>query len=363
MAAADQSSRAGASKDTRPEPNVDALQAMMRLRAAKQAAAEANAAVVAAERAKEAAEAEVEAYERALGKRPRTEAEQTEAEGPTSSIDEWDYADHRREMTRMINRRAIEIGSKEHERELRTGKDGYLHHARMGLVGAVAYWALGSTALAVTMIVALIVHLKLVQQVRDALPKGERERRAQADEAIADLMEKGLAETKHCRTEQQRQEHGIGLAFIAPARDSGLIRLIGERLHVHWGTRKKREGEERGRPFAFDQAIDRRAEFNKEVALQDVPLQPLDKVQSPHPHPHPHPGPCPHWTRYSRTVTSAFFGRSLATTMTTIRRGRRVSYSSGRAASRPLRSTTACLAAEQAVSGYIYIQCVSSCGG
>ena len=62
MAAADQSSRASASKDTRPEPNVDALQAMMRLRAAKQAAAEANAAVVAAERAKEAAEAEVEAY-------------------------------------------------------------------------------------------------------------------------------------------------------------------------------------------------------------------------------------------------------------------------------------------------------------
>ena len=57
----------------------------MRLNAAKQAAATANAAVVAAERAKEAAEAEVEGYERALGKRPRTETDKTSAEGPGAS--------------------------------------------------------------------------------------------------------------------------------------------------------------------------------------------------------------------------------------------------------------------------------------
>jgi len=152
------------STESRPEPSVDAFHAMMRLQAAKQAAAEANAVVFAAERAKEAAEAEVEAYERALGKRPRTETEQTEAEGPVASTEDWDYADHRREMKRVMNRRVIEIGSNETERELRTGKDGYLHHGRTGLVGAVAYWALGSTALAVTMIVALIVHLKIVDK-------------------------------------------------------------------------------------------------------------------------------------------------------------------------------------------------------
>ena len=176
MAAAAQSTPAsGSSSGTRSEPSVDALQAMMRLNAAKQAAAAANAAVVAAERAREAAEAEVEAYERALGKRPRTETE-TEAEGPTIATDDWDYADHRRETTRVMNRRVIEIGSNETERELRTGKDGYLHHSRTGLVGAVAYWALGSTALAVIMIVALIVHLKVVDKVRAALPEGKRER-------------------------------------------------------------------------------------------------------------------------------------------------------------------------------------------
>ena len=47
----------------------------------------------------------------------------------------------------------------------------------------------------------------------------------------------GLVQTKGCHTEQQRQEHGIGCAFIAPARDSGMIRRIGERLKLHWGAR------------------------------------------------------------------------------------------------------------------------------
>jgi len=60
-------------------------------------------------------------------------------------------------MTRVMNRRDVEISSNDREDllqrglELRTGKDGYLHHARTGLVGAVAYWALGSTAFAIAL--------------------------------------------------------------------------------------------------------------------------------------------------------------------------------------------------------------------
>ena len=76
--AAQAASMAAASK-----PSLDAFQAMMRLDVAKQAAATANAAVVAAERAKEAAEAESEGYERALGKRPRSETDET----ATSTLD------------------------------------------------------------------------------------------------------------------------------------------------------------------------------------------------------------------------------------------------------------------------------------
>ena len=92
--------------------------------------------------------------------------------------------------------------------------------------------------------------------------------------ALYRLCVQGFAETKHCRTEQQRQEHGVGLAFVACARDSGMIARIGRRLKLHWGTRSKKPGEEKGRPFAFDQAIDRRAKFNADVELQSKPLEP-----------------------------------------------------------------------------------------
>ena len=188
LAAAAQSSGGGSSTGTRPaEPDISALQAMMRLEAARARAAAAKMAALAAQKEHEAAEAEVEELKRVLDpKRPRTHT--IEEDGPTLELDGMDLADHRREATRVMNRRTIEIGSKEHERELRTGKDGYLHHGRTGLVGAVAYWALGSTALAVIMIVALIVHLKVVDKVRAALPEGKhasvqaRERWSTAEE-------------------------------------------------------------------------------------------------------------------------------------------------------------------------------------
>ena len=67
------------------------------------------------------------------------------------------------------------------------------------------------------------------------------------------------AEVDNDVTEQQRVEHHILMGGVAPTRGSGLAQLIADRLGLHCGTRKKREGEEKGRPFAFDQAIDRRA--------------------------------------------------------------------------------------------------------
>lgn len=158
----------------------------------------------------------------------------------------------------------------------------------------------------------------------------------------------GLAQTQQCRTEQQRVEHHIGLAFVSPSRylrevwtnresvlpagakvtvelsdasvpgsivpgvgsfsatvengpdqageyivrrssddeqmmvprrllrqhkDGGFIRRIGERLNVHWGTRN-------GRPYAFDQAIDRRRDFDAAAELQTKPLKVGDSVLS-----------------------------------------------------------------------------------
>ena len=86
--------------------------------------------------------------------------------------------------------------------------------------------------------------------------------------------------TKLCRTEEERKAHGTGLAYVAPARDSGMYTRIAQRLNVHWGTRAKKDGEERGRAYAYDGAVDRRAQWNKDVELQKQPLREGEQVLS-----------------------------------------------------------------------------------
>ena len=108
----------------------------------------------------------------------------------------------------------------------------------------------------------------------------EEARLAETNACIVDRLEQGLAETKHCRTEQQRQQYHIGLGFAAPARDSGMIARIGRRLKMHCGARKKGAGEERGRPYAFEKAIDCRERFDSVIVLQAKSLQPGDTVLS-----------------------------------------------------------------------------------
>lgn len=171
---------------------------------------------------------------------------------------------------------------------------GWFKHWRRGVYGALVSWADGSLGVITYMLGYAARHFGVVDQVirylggKTAMTPSEV-RAAEDEKTICDLLEAGFAETQHCRTEQQRVEHHIGLAFVAPVRDSGMIARIGTRLGVHWGTRKKLPGQEKGRPLAFDQAIDRRAVFNAAVKLQRPsgpwrwrrqPLQPGDSVLS-----------------------------------------------------------------------------------
>ena len=95
----------------------------MEMERALKEAATANSTALAAEKVRDAAEAKVEELKRVLDpKRQRTD-EADGGDGPTVISGDWDLADHRREMTRVMNRHAMQIGSKEHERELRTAKD------------------------------------------------------------------------------------------------------------------------------------------------------------------------------------------------------------------------------------------------
>ena len=93
----------------------------------------------------------------------------------------------------------------------RADTDGFLHHTRLGLVGWIAYWCLGDSALAVDIIVALIKTLGLTELVSDALAS-RKQKEAETNAKIVDLLKHALDETKNCRNEQQRFEFHIALA-------------------------------------------------------------------------------------------------------------------------------------------------------
>jgi hypothetical protein len=72
------------------------------------------------------------------------------------SSDDMDLADHRREATRIQNRRSVPLGTRVEVPTPQEGQGGPMEHSRLGLVGWIAYWSLGNCALAVKIIVGLI---------------------------------------------------------------------------------------------------------------------------------------------------------------------------------------------------------------
>jgi len=98
----------------------------MEIEAAKKRAIIANKASLEAEQEKDAAEKELEILKLRLGqKRVRLpDAAEEEDDDGEESVSDWDLADHRLEATRVQNRCAIELGSRENVKELRRGKNG-----------------------------------------------------------------------------------------------------------------------------------------------------------------------------------------------------------------------------------------------
>jgi hypothetical protein len=140
--AADAASAATVNPDT---PNV--LQAMMKLEQAKARAKTANKVALKAEKERDAADKAVEELKRQLQpKRARTDDDAGDAHDLLAEFDNGDLSDHRREETRVQNRRNVQVGSRDNQQKPRTGKDGFLHHARLGLVGWISYWCFGDSA-------------------------------------------------------------------------------------------------------------------------------------------------------------------------------------------------------------------------
>ena len=67
-------------------------------------------------------------------------------------VDEWDLRDFRRTRTRVQNRWNVTLGSLHNQPKPYTGKDGFLIHDRLSLVGWIAYWCNGDSALVVDVV-------------------------------------------------------------------------------------------------------------------------------------------------------------------------------------------------------------------
>jgi hypothetical protein len=121
---------------------------MVQLEQARTRAKAANKLALDAEKEKDAAEQEVQRLQQLLqAKRARTHATTANdhEECDKKSSDDMDLADHRREATRIQNRRSIPLGSRGEVPTPQEGKAGPLEHSRLGLVGWIAYWSLTAT--------------------------------------------------------------------------------------------------------------------------------------------------------------------------------------------------------------------------
>lgn len=115
-------------------------------------------------------------------------------------------------------------------RSMTDGKDGWRHHWRHGMVGAVNYWAAGCRANVVKMLVVLARHeFSVGHEVAEELSRGLDMNSALAEQAIARNVKGAVQGLKpqHGSTEEQRKEYGIVLAaaFGAPSRVRLMLRL------------------------------------------------------------------------------------------------------------------------------------------
>ena len=211
-AAADASTKRPADEAAASLNANDVLMLHRRLKMIQQRAAEGNKAALEAEKERDELHNQIEQIEEQLHpKRARTHDAAGDAHEMLAEVENWDLRDHRQQATRVQNRRNVQLGSRQNQAKPRAGTDGFLHHTRLGLVGWIAYWCLGDSALAVDIIVALIKTLGLTELVSDALAS-RKQKEAETNAKIVDLFKEALDEIKNCRTEQQRVEFHIALA-------------------------------------------------------------------------------------------------------------------------------------------------------
>ena len=173
-----------------------ATEGMLRMQEARQRVLQLEADEAAAVAARKAADEEITALERQyFPKKQRAAAD----EEPATHYSVWTPRTWLREETQVRGRRALALGTYQNALAPRTGKSGFLEHARHGLIGCVLYWAGGVLKIATAMVLLLIKRLGLTERVRSALYSKEL-RDAQTEHAICELLEQVTHTHTHTHT-------------------------------------------------------------------------------------------------------------------------------------------------------------------
>ena len=183
-------------------------------------------------------------------------------------------------------RRAKPIDNETADVELKRGEQGFLHHYRRGLLGAVQSWAQGCKKAVIHIVMAVIGDqhgFGIESEVRERLA-GSALKQAATDAYIVDRLAGAVDVFKKCATEEARQSLHIVLGAVAPevvtghaARRTGMARAVWGRLRVRRGRRMRTKEQEAagelGRPFASMQATLKRQVFDAKVKAAKEPLQ------------------------------------------------------------------------------------------
>ena len=178
-------------------------------------------------------------------------------------VEAWSLVTFKKMEGEVGKKRRVPVRAGTEAPKPRKGRFGAMHHDRMGLVGALQYWARGSKSNAECLVLKLIRHFDVGDAVRAELFQKVR-REAETDKVIVDRLVEALDVLKGCQTEQQRLDYALALSLVAPVpaeeRDqSGHERRVAARLRV---MRRRCAGRKAKRQYAFQKAIQRRAKFD-----------------------------------------------------------------------------------------------------
>jgi hypothetical protein len=96
----------------------------------------ANKTVLETEKSRDEFHNQIEQIEQRLHpKREHTHITAGDAHEILPEVENWDLRDHRQQVTRVQNRRNVQLGSRDNLQKPHTGKDGFLYHTRLGLIG------------------------------------------------------------------------------------------------------------------------------------------------------------------------------------------------------------------------------------